>query len=135
MMQLVYLEEKSVGRACELDKLYVRDLNLSFDWGSAVEEKCPCVVNTSIMWVWGKARDGRVLDRRLSATEVLSVQGYNPVLQCDFMKELTFERKMDLAGNMFSGEVYSAVFAAAIANLPIAHALDLLVAILLLYQT
>ena len=83
------------------------------------QEHLPCIVGSSVIWVRGTLQIGQVIDRRLHGTEALAVQGLGHKRQIAKVKALNYDQQLDLAGNMFVAEVFSAFFLAAFSTMDV----------------
>ena len=65
-------------------------------------------------------RTGVTVDRRLTGSEALAIQGFAHEFQSPMLRKLTFEQEMDLAGNMMIGDVLVRFFVAALVTFDLA---------------
>eukprot|EP00974_Lingulodinium_polyedra_P129358 11209724-Lingulodinium_polyedra.AAC.1 len=119
--ELLWYQEQVNGLADSLEHLVTQDLNVTFGWSRPCLGRTPCIVSTSTLWVRGPAQcnEGRrVVDRLLTGTELLHLQGLSPRLQAKATEAFSFKEKTDLAGNAFNAAVMFSLITAAVACLP-----------------
>ena len=124
--QILFLEEAMRGPAAASACLWVRDLNMTMQWGRWREGRAPCIVSTSMFWVRGTHQDqsGNVIvrDRKMSGKELLNLQGFDCELQERAQSEYTDAMKSDLAGNAFCAAVLFPIITAIVACAPLSLA-------------
>ena len=104
--QVLWYEEQTRGFAPSLKGLHIRDLNMTLSWGRTRVNCTPCVVSTSKMWVRGRTSANTIVDRFMSGSELLNLQGIEFDHQGD---QFTCKEKSELAGNAFNKAILYAV--------------------------
>ena len=107
MKEIVFYDQATVN---ESDEEAIRDLNMSFNWGSWQLEHSPCVVSTSHMWL-------RKRGTSMAPSEALALQGFSHCVQKTCEPPLSCAQTMDLAGNAFNGAVCLAATTAVVGSL------------------
>jgi hypothetical protein len=124
-----YLENTSGTSADELG-VSIKDVNMSINWGSLPDNRCPCIVSTSTMWARGLYVDAsgtRVrIDRLLCGEEALALQGFGYDLQghAEDPFAWTSKQKFDLAGNAFAAPCSFPLITAWVALVPFRKGMD-----------
>ena len=132
--ELVHLDEHLSGSHEILTCLKIRDVNLSYGWGSEETNACPTILESSVMHVRGWKSASKDVEapsehicRVLSGEELLSIQGFGPQWQLRYPEWhfWSHQDKVKLAGNAFDGHVLVPFFTAMFACAPIGEAIRL----------
>ena len=138
MRELVYYDEKTLGSANDLTQLAVRDVNLSAQWGKVCEGEASCIASSTVLWVRGprthfvageefqERRSPEIVDRVACGAELMRVNGWSEAFERHGQPSsgrYTNKFKGQMAGNMMTSGVLSALFTAIVATTPLASAI------------
>lgn len=124
--QILFHEEQTRGSTATLAGIECRDMNMTMAWGKTKIDRLPCVVSSSRMWARGVLPAGETVDRLLTGSELLHVQGFDLSAQSkEAPGQFSHNEKTDLAGNAFNKAALYAVLTAAMACAPLARAISL----------